>query len=1237
MKKLIICAAALATAFFAGSCQKENFEQAAGGKTVTYTVQLPDVATKAADTDRFIGDGKNVDQLIYEVWKTEAEGDDQLNPTDKTYLMFRKDAELNENGVFSIELDLVNNQNYTILFWAQVEGAGHYNTSDLSTADLKNVQIVNNTDAFDESRAAFFGVDFIKASEPRKSRQTKTLTRPFGQINLATTLKSKDDLGYELTVDGTTVTVARVASTFNVAAQKAVDSDQSYVFSVAAPNKNADTYEEKPITVNGTNYKWISMNYVFVPANQGLVDVEYTIATNHGPVYNKISNIPAQVNYKTNIVGNLLTSKTEYIVDLNNSWAGEYVHEVVTVTSAADLQTAINNAPEATGTETNIKIDVEPNAQGEKILDLNEAFVGLMSTKAGETAQKNYGIQIPANKSIVLDLNGCTLSQKVNCTGSYSMIKNYGKLVIIDSEDNGKVCFEDLSQGGSTTWGSYVVENCTGAELIVENATIEHLGSNNWTDRPTNLPVQNYAGKVTINGGTLKSPSFRSLRDFTAGGEIIINGGKFEGQIWMQGLGNGTSSLTVNGGDFYPTPDYDGSCIYITNGTNDVQVQINDGMFNTKIGCADVQKPGVSGCIKGGTFTTAAIQNTNAALIANGYAAEQNEDDNWVIVPAPVKVDGGYEISNAAQLAYFAKSVNAGEKTYNEGVTIVLTDDIDLEGQEWTPIGTKGNPFKGTFNGNGKTIKNLVITGYNSYVGLFGNTVDGEIKNLVVENANVSGRLYVAVVAGQPYTSKYTNITVKGHVEVNGMAYVGGVCGYNAYGDYTDITVNVDETSYVRGNSVENGKAYRTYVGGVIGFNGEGGHTYKNITSNIDVKGSTIDVGGMFGIAHYGNKFENCVCSGNVEVYAASEAGDAEEIGGIAGVWHNETGYTVSFTNCSFTGTLKANVEGVDLSDNTITGAPYSATGTGKLIIDGAQSVSSAEELVAAIKAGGSYFLLNDVAMTAATYQNVDFTLDGNGHTIRQVDGSTNTYALFDRVTGKLTLKNVKFAGIKGGAALRTIGAEATIENVTIEGAETTQQQGLLRLVGKNTIKNCTFKNNTCSMVITLNFDGANNDPQVVENCVFEGNTCNGTAALYYVKGQSATINGNKFIGNTVNCKDNGATVYMGFQENCVVTNNLFQNNTVNEAAESSRVAGGVFFGYEMEFTGNAFIGNKVTGTNAKANDVCVSTYYTSIDLSGNYWNGRAPIEDVNYFVQHKSDERVVIINDFLKVNPFNN
>lgn len=339
---------------------------------------------------------------------------------------------------------------------------------------------------------------------------------------------------------------------------------------------------------------------------------------------------------------------------------------------------------------------------------------------------------------------------------------------------------------------------------------------------------------------------------------------------------------------------------------------------------------------------------------------------------------------------------------------------------------------------------------------------------------------------------------------------------------------------------------------------------------------------------------------------------------------------------------ITLNLNNIVVADNTIKDvASNTLVGDIKdgatIKINGATVVNTAEALQSNIKEGKSVVLGSDIEMTESLpISNANFTLDGQGHTITMAEGTTNAYALFDITGGKATFKNVTFDGIKSGAVVRTVGVEFEAENVTAKNGAHTQQQGLFRLMGKSTIKNCTFKNNTCSMVITLNYDGANNDPQVVENCVFEGNTCNGTAVLYYVKGAGATINRNRFVGNTVNCSANGATIYMGFTENNTVTNNLFQNNTVNEASTSSRVAGGVFFGYETVFTGNAFIGNTVTGTNAKGKDVCVSTYYTSIDLSGNYWGGNAPVEDTNYFVQHKSNERVVTINDYLTANPFN-
>ncbi len=152
--------------------------------------------------------------------------------------------------------------------------------------------------------------------------------------------------------------------------------------------------------------------------------------------------------------------------------------------------------------------------------------------------------------------------------------------------------------------------------------------------------------------------------------------------------------------------------------------------------------------------------------------------------------------------------------------------------------------------------------------------------------------------------------------------------------------------------------------------------------------------------------------------------------------------------------------------------------------------------------------------------------------------------------------------------------------------------------------------------------------PFVLKNSVFENNTAN-TAVVYYVDGSGATIDGNKFIGNTTTSTANAATLYLGFTQNNVVTNNVFTNNKVTTSGTTKRAAGAVMIGYDAVITNNAFVGNTITATAAKGNDVCASVYYTDIDLSGNYWGGSAPVENDDYFIEYP-DAHSVIVNDFL-------
>ncbi|MBP3290722.1 MAG: hypothetical protein J6L75_07150 [Alistipes sp.] len=578
----------------------------------------------------------------------------------------------------------------------------------------------------------------------------------------------------------------------------------------------------------------------------------------------------------------------------------------------------------------------------------------------------------------------------------------------------------------------------------------------------------------------------------------------------------------------------------------------------------------------------------------DNYEEWDGESLNEPFYDEPTKT---YHVSNPGALAYLAALVNGTLDTDDvttraavaadnlSGKTIVLECDIDLNGVEWTPIGTSSNPFYGKFDGQGNTIRNLVITGNKSNVGIFGDTRNGEIKNLVVENAKVSGRLNVGVVAGNPYTSKYSNITVKGHVEVNGMSYVGGVGGKNAYANWNNIKVDVDETSYVNANSVENGTAYRTYVGGVIGFMGEGGHTVSNVTSNINVKGSTCDVGGIVGIAHYGNKFVNVSCNADVEIYAAGEEADVQEIGGIAGVWMNSSANEpVTFTNCTFEGELKAN-DGYVINTKkfgNLVCAAYNADGPGKLIIDGVEymqteegstingatavdgTAEGQETLKEKAAEGGDVIFVDDVTTTDTGSNGYGSngisvnggTLDGNGHTL-EVEGANSTWDSAIAISNG-TIKNITVAKGFRGIFVKTGDASKKIilENVIIDGPTYTiscdqaSGQGLAAYnctlngwtsyaatIGSVYFEGCSFGEGAgyayCRPYAPTTFKncefeaGFRIDARaacVFENCTLDGEalTASNIATLVVSNLQNAIIGGEKIVASGITVDDKG-------------------------------------------------------------------------------------------------------------------
>ncbi len=138
--------------------------------------------------------------------------------------------------------------------------------------------------------------------------------------------------------------------------------------------------------------------------------------------------------------------------------------------------------------------------------------------------------------------------------------------------------------------------------------------------------------------------------------------------------------------------------------------------------------------------------------------------------------DDPYQIGTGAELSWLSQQ--ASSKVISNSV--VLTDDIDLGGHEWIPIGpTTGASFRGTFDGQGYSVSNFTVTGQ-ANSGLFGALVNATVKNLTLDQITIvteettSG--FGGALAGYMQGTTLTGITVGGNVSVTGYN-VGGVVG----------------------------------------------------------------------------------------------------------------------------------------------------------------------------------------------------------------------------------------------------------------------------------------------------------------------------------------------------------------------------------------------------------------------------------------------------------------------------
>ena len=272
----------------------------------------------------------------------------------------------------------------------------------------------------------------------------------------------------------------------------------------------------------------------------------------------------------------------------------------------------------------------------------------------------------------------------------------------------------------------------------------------------------------------------------------------------------------------------------------------------------------------------------------------------WAQTPTPPAngngdVDTPYIITKAEELAWFRNQVNGGKNKIcakiADNVEVIDLKDFchaedvsqNLKELSWVPIGTANKPYKGTFDGNNKTITNLYIKTAHNAVGFFCMIMGATIQDLIFDNAKVENvsttytkALCTGILAGGSDAGTNPPSHIKGIKTTKNCTVIGQDGTGGIVGDASNINIeNCENRSSVKGES---------YVGGIAG-----NYYYKNIKRCTNygtvetVKNNSQRTGGIIGYAN-GTSIEDCANYGKLTSKGWYYGGIAGEMRGNSSI-----------------------------------------------------------------------------------------------------------------------------------------------------------------------------------------------------------------------------------------------------------------------------------------------------------------------------------------------------------------
>ena len=779
-KKLFLGMFAAAGMLLATSCSNDELDVVQSGNEAQVTFSL---AAEGGIATRAISDGTGAKKLVYAVYNANGELIRTIAHADVNGQIVDNSAF--DNGLTeNVTITLAKGQQYTVAFWAQ-----NPNCTAYTTTDLKNVTVDYAGSNNDETRDAFFKAETFTVTG--NADIDVVLKRPFAQINVGVTEADWNAaVASGIEIEKSKVTIEKAATSINLLTGE-VEGEQTveYGFDIIPAKFTTPETLEVDVNHNGTideneKYKYLSMSYILANdattgyAKTTLEDLDFTFAPISGNKINfsaGLNSVPVQRNWRTNIIGQILTGDVTFNITIDPIYDGEYNNaDAYGVKANNTYYKTIKDAIDAGATEIELAAGLwkMPSVSDKTLkisgankdakIDLSDG-VALHNTSVdftNVTIVKESEDYVGFYHANVLKYTDCVFEKEYWAYGIEETFTN----CVFNQTSNAR--YNVWTYGAKTATFTNCMFNSAGKSALVYGETLSEWHTANFKNCVFNAtePVE---GKAAIEIDSHKTSYNVNIENCTASG---FDAGSVSGNI-LYNLKNGelgtNCNITINGINTYAeglVKDANGN--YIASSNEGITNAITAGATTINLTKGSYVIPSAA---KGKTLTiigtgTPEDVNVTVTKVGSGY-----ENCDYGLDGSTVTFDGITITTNSSTYIGYARCtgtykncvINGTYTLYGdskfENCTFNVSDDVY---NIWT-WGAKNVEFdRCKFNSDGKALL-LYQEGIN--------TVNLTVKSCIFnDNGGLTDKKAAIEIGDAPYGATPTyNVTVSG-TTVNG-------------------------------------------------------------------------------------------------------------------------------------------------------------------------------------------------------------------------------------------------------------------------------------------------------------------------------------------------------------------------------------------------------------------------------------------------------------------------------------